>query len=488
MGDHYHFNNSHFTSSLLSSIDYRHRGPSFSYRFEIHTNYKFPYHSVASRNHRMEKRNCKVFINPGCSWEGGREKGKAIAFRLGLRLISGTDGNATPYPRRLLLQLPARLDGPSVLAVLPPSERYLHVSSELQAAESMEMLRTLRLENKVLKFLEGTVKYLKTLDAAGKEEEKETHGSDSLPQTLRPRIPQIRVSNTRLAQAANGCAPSVDVLPIFDVKQQSVRNPARMGDRPKELVTYEPISKRSEGLFKALFTGFETIRLRTTTVRNEFQLSVFLVKTTFPQKEISTKYWLVLIPDDLRCAFTPERKLDSIARMEHLLITDDILSQGDGMHDGRIDRFDIDEKEKVAFRLGVTAQDSSSVGLMAATPYLRRLLLQLPARLDGPCILAVLPHSALFKRRRSAGLRCEARSHLRLVLFSSNQIKQLPTHTLSILRNINRANVDITMLIDTLIRISFSKKHFCFHYYWMLCRKAMSRNSSRTKDYQLSVT
>ncbi|KOX69153.1 hypothetical protein WN51_06306 [Melipona quadrifasciata] len=44
----------------------------------------------------------------------------------------------------------------------------------------------------------------------------------------RPRIPQIRVSNTRLAQAASGCAPSVDVLPIFDVKQQSVRNPARM--------------------------------------------------------------------------------------------------------------------------------------------------------------------------------------------------------------------------------------------------------------------
>ncbi|KOX78832.1 hypothetical protein WN51_08591 [Melipona quadrifasciata] len=47
--------------------------------------------------------------------------------------------------------------------------------------------------------------------------------------SMRPRIPQIRVSNTRLAQAASGCAPSVDVLPIFDVKQQSVWNPARMG-------------------------------------------------------------------------------------------------------------------------------------------------------------------------------------------------------------------------------------------------------------------
>ncbi|KOX68360.1 hypothetical protein WN51_07124 [Melipona quadrifasciata] len=45
----------------------------------------------------------------------------------------------------------------------------------------------------------------------------------------RPTIPRIRVSNTRLAQAASGCAPSVDVLPIFDVKQQSVRNPARNG-------------------------------------------------------------------------------------------------------------------------------------------------------------------------------------------------------------------------------------------------------------------
>ncbi|KOX79238.1 hypothetical protein WN51_07240 [Melipona quadrifasciata] len=48
----------------------------------------------------------------------------------------------------------------------------------------------------------------------------------------RPRIPQIRVSNARLARAASGCAPSVDVLPIFDVKQQSVRNPARMGGQP----------------------------------------------------------------------------------------------------------------------------------------------------------------------------------------------------------------------------------------------------------------
>ncbi|KOX81021.1 hypothetical protein WN51_05708 [Melipona quadrifasciata] len=44
----------------------------------------------------------------------------------------------------------------------------------------------------------------------------------------RPRIPQLRVSNTRLAQAASGCAPSVEVLPISNVKQSSVRNPARM--------------------------------------------------------------------------------------------------------------------------------------------------------------------------------------------------------------------------------------------------------------------
>ncbi|KOX70104.1 hypothetical protein WN51_04844 [Melipona quadrifasciata] len=46
-----------------------------------------------------------------------------------------------------------------------------------------------------------------------------------------PTIPRLRVSNTRLAQAASGCAPSVEVLPISDVKQSSVQNSARMGDR-----------------------------------------------------------------------------------------------------------------------------------------------------------------------------------------------------------------------------------------------------------------
>ncbi|KOX73432.1 hypothetical protein WN51_14478 [Melipona quadrifasciata] len=51
-------------------------------------------------------------------------------------------------------------------------------------------------------------------------------------------ITQIRVSNTRLAQAASGCAPSVDVLPIFDVKQQSVRNPARMGEPASSRFSY----------------------------------------------------------------------------------------------------------------------------------------------------------------------------------------------------------------------------------------------------------
>ncbi|KOX70236.1 hypothetical protein WN51_05514 [Melipona quadrifasciata] len=44
---------------------------------------------------------------------------------------------------------------------------------------------------------------------------------------LWPRIPRLRVSNTRLAQAASGCAPSVDVLPISDVKQATIRNLAR---------------------------------------------------------------------------------------------------------------------------------------------------------------------------------------------------------------------------------------------------------------------
>ncbi|KOX74935.1 hypothetical protein WN51_13496 [Melipona quadrifasciata] len=63
--------------------------------------------------------------------------------------------------------------------------------------------------------------------------------------TSRPRIPQIRVSNTRLAQAASGCAPSVDVLPIFDVKQQSVRNPARMGGVRTSLVGLVTTTKQS---------------------------------------------------------------------------------------------------------------------------------------------------------------------------------------------------------------------------------------------------
>ncbi|KOX68362.1 hypothetical protein WN51_07126 [Melipona quadrifasciata] len=62
---------------------------------------------------------------------------------------------------------------------------------------------------------------------------------------LAPRIPQVRVSNTRLAEAASGYAPSVDVLPIFDVKQQSVRNPARMGaNQPTSRFSYN--NKRLE--------------------------------------------------------------------------------------------------------------------------------------------------------------------------------------------------------------------------------------------------
>ncbi|KOX69650.1 hypothetical protein WN51_06536 [Melipona quadrifasciata] len=45
-----------------------------------------------------------------------------------------------------------------------------------------------------------------------------------------PTIPRLRVSNTRLAQAASGCAPSVEVLPIFDVKQAACgEQPARRG-------------------------------------------------------------------------------------------------------------------------------------------------------------------------------------------------------------------------------------------------------------------
>ena len=49
----------------------------------------------------------------------------------------------------------------------------------------------------------------------------------------------------------------------------------------------------------------------------------------------------------------------------------------------------------MAFRLRV------AVGLMAATPYSRRLLLQLLARLQGPPILAVVPHSVLLNMELS---------------------------------------------------------------------------------------
>ncbi|KAK1130296.1 hypothetical protein K0M31_018433, partial [Melipona bicolor] len=47
-----------------------------------------------------------------------------------------------------------------------------------------------------------------------------------------PTIPRLRVSNTRLAQVASGCAPSVEVLPISDVKQNRCGNTARMDGRP----------------------------------------------------------------------------------------------------------------------------------------------------------------------------------------------------------------------------------------------------------------
>ncbi|KOX80136.1 hypothetical protein WN51_08312 [Melipona quadrifasciata] len=74
---------------------------------------------------------------------------------------------------------------------------------------------------------------------------------------IRPRIPQTRVSNTRLAQAASGCAPSVDVLPIFDVKQQSVRNPARRWvvrtGLEKQKITFSKKQKLSESWKVASF-------------------------------------------------------------------------------------------------------------------------------------------------------------------------------------------------------------------------------------------
>ncbi|KOX70514.1 hypothetical protein WN51_02570 [Melipona quadrifasciata] len=81
----------------------------------------------------------------------------------------------------------------------------------------------------------------------------------------RPRIPQIRVSNTRLAQAASGCAPSVDVLPIFDVKQQSVRNPARMGANQPSRFSYN--NKRLGRFESSQVTRFRVMRLTVTEFR-----------------------------------------------------------------------------------------------------------------------------------------------------------------------------------------------------------------------------
>ncbi|KAK1132836.1 hypothetical protein K0M31_014206 [Melipona bicolor] len=59
-----------------------------------------------------------------------------------------------------------------------------------------------------------------------------------------PTIPRLRDSNTRLAQAASGCAPSIEVLPIFDVKQNSVRNSARMGGQTSPIVGFSYNNKR----------------------------------------------------------------------------------------------------------------------------------------------------------------------------------------------------------------------------------------------------
>ncbi|KAK1129800.1 hypothetical protein K0M31_019509 [Melipona bicolor] len=53
------------------------------------------------------------------------------------------------------------------------------------------------------------------------------------PTCSSPTIPRLRVSNTQLAQAAGGCAPSVEVLPIFDVKQAACGTPLGMGGDPR---------------------------------------------------------------------------------------------------------------------------------------------------------------------------------------------------------------------------------------------------------------
>ncbi|KOX72367.1 hypothetical protein WN51_01466 [Melipona quadrifasciata] len=76
-------------------------------------------------------------------------------------------------------------------------------------------------------------------------------------------IPRLRVSNTRLAQAASGCAPSVEVLPIFDVKQAACGTPARRGDRrPKP--AFSGLQQKRSGIlpdFQAIYKSSQRTRL-----------------------------------------------------------------------------------------------------------------------------------------------------------------------------------------------------------------------------------
>ncbi|KOX73911.1 hypothetical protein WN51_13989 [Melipona quadrifasciata] len=122
-------------------------------------------------------------------------------------------------------------------------------------------------------------------------------------------IPQLRVSNTDwLAQAASGCALSVEVLPIFDVKESSVRNLARMGASPKRnlkeartererfsAVQFQILRKRSrekKNVDKRQFTKRVILEKRFKNYLNEFariQIPVIWIRKAQKMMDIQDK-------------------------------------------------------------------------------------------------------------------------------------------------------------------------------------------------------
>ncbi|KOX69131.1 hypothetical protein WN51_06189 [Melipona quadrifasciata] len=142
------------------------------------------------------------------------------------------------------------------------------------------------------------------------------------------------ISNTRLAQAASGCAPSVHVLPIFDVKQQSVRNPARMGDQPlvglvlttsvwgKESLPSAPLDESWDDNDDAGSVGYELLNLVTW---EKVLGSRLLRRSLIVARSVISKF---NEPDPVTTVCVCSRSEDHRCRSV-LLCTDDFVSQKD---------------------------------------------------------------------------------------------------------------------------------------------------------------